>query len=537
MQYNFTVGQQVLGLITRPKLLTGRNGITYTKRVRYTEKSFEQDYFKPTWKNNEQFEILETPADPADDFDYYKLHKMDKRDWEPDALVVPNRYFKEFFIINNAMTFHKIQGMTIEKPICINLADSLNYNGADYYLTRDELLRRLYVACSRVRIADNIRFYLGTDFTFDTWKDKVDALAGHFSNNLARIGKSNFLSQENVLKILIDIIRKEETTASSRCIDIASRKCSSRYQTNTELANEIGITRQTLEAQIKKLGFWYTMTKRRIPIESIGQRLIDRYGAFEPPACFMYSQDMFTASLDADNAVYRTLNKIKYAPNEKGTVKREENAELKRLLFECDNTPDEEQLGFVERNKDIIKECVFSGNESYHCIVELEVSLGYGNDKDALDKYKWLFRHMNTTRFNGKADKSCAEPSRWTRMPGAIRPETGNEQKLIYTTDHIIKWQDYEKAYQSDKDDEDAREMVRSLKARHHTSGNTGWKHYVDKAIKGMDISTGHRNGAFCYFAGIAKSKGWNVNEVLDYANTYIQDDEDCEKVKKQYGK
>ena len=104
-----------------------------------------------------------------------------------------------------------------------------------------------------------------------------------------------------------------------------------------------------------------------------------------------------------------------------------------RFLFEMDSTSLDEQLTYLNRNKDIITRCVFSGSKSLHMIIQ------FTNDfeQTCKDNYKEIWNILNNLLFDKKCDSACSNPSRLTRRPGAIRADTAKEQKLVYINPEI----------------------------------------------------------------------------------------------------
>ena len=104
-----------------------------------------------------------------------------------------------------------------------------------------------------------------------------------------------------------------------------------------------------------------------------------------------------------------------------------------RFLFEMDSTSLDEQLTYLNRNKDIITRCVFSGSKSLHMIIQ------FTNDfeQTCKDNYKEIWNILNKLLFDSKCDNACSNPSRLTRRPGAIRADTAKEQKLVYNNPEI----------------------------------------------------------------------------------------------------
>ena len=104
-----------------------------------------------------------------------------------------------------------------------------------------------------------------------------------------------------------------------------------------------------------------------------------------------------------------------------------------RFLFEMDSTSLDEQLTYLNRNKEYITRCVFSGSKSLHMIIQ------FTNDfeQTCKDNYKEIWNILNKLLFDKKCDSACSNPSRLTRRPGAIRADTAKEQKLVYNNPEI----------------------------------------------------------------------------------------------------
>ena len=104
-----------------------------------------------------------------------------------------------------------------------------------------------------------------------------------------------------------------------------------------------------------------------------------------------------------------------------------------RFLFEMDSTSLDEQLTYLNRNKDIITRCVFSGSKSLHMIIQFTDDF----EQTCKDNYKEIWNILNKLLFDDKCDSACSNPSRLTRRPGAIRADTNKEQKLVYNNPEI----------------------------------------------------------------------------------------------------
>lgn len=100
----------------------------------------------------------------------------------------------------------------------------------------------------------------------------------------------------------------------------------------------------------------------------------------------------------------------------------------RNILIELDNMPIMEQQQYVlERTP--VTSIVFSGNKSYHFIISL------ANPCPTREAYDKLVRAFH--RLLPLADKSTKNPSRFSRLPGVVRPDTGLLQELVYLGSRI----------------------------------------------------------------------------------------------------
>lgn len=99
-----------------------------------------------------------------------------------------------------------------------------------------------------------------------------------------------------------------------------------------------------------------------------------------------------------------------------------------RFLFEMDSTPLDEQFKYYKSNKEYITRCVFSGSKSLHIIIQLPDSW----EDTCKENYKEVWTIINTILFDNLCDRACANPSRLTRRPNALRQDSHKVQHLIY---------------------------------------------------------------------------------------------------------
>lgn len=108
-------------------------------------------------------------------------------------------------------------------------------------------------------------------------------------------------------------------------------------------------------------------------------------------------------------------------------------ADCRHCLIEADTLPKHEQL---QKLKDLKIPCVAivdSGGKSIHAIVKIDA----GKDVNLFrERVAELHRFLELRGF--PADKACKNPSRLSRMPGAVR--NGIEQKLIEINPNALSW-------------------------------------------------------------------------------------------------
>ena len=143
----------------------------------------------------------------------------------------------------------------------------------------------------------------------------------------------------------------------------------------------------------------------------------------------VYSNKFRNSCIPFQSYEFEVLNELKDCRN-----RTDDNCiQHTRFLFEMDSTSLDEQLTYLNRNKDIITRCVFSGSKSLHMIIQFTDDF----EQTCKDNYKEIWNILNKLLFDSKCDSACSNPSRLTRRPGAIRADTNKEQKLIINNPEI----------------------------------------------------------------------------------------------------
>lgn len=96
---------------------------------------------------------------------------------------------------------------------------------------------------------------------------------------------------------------------------------------------------------------------------------------------------------------------------------------FRNFLIEIDKMDLSDQIAYV-RSRVPVSSIVYSGSASYHFIISLEQALP--------DYETYMHWSKRLLQLLPEADKMCKNPSRLSRLPYRLRPQTGKEQALIY---------------------------------------------------------------------------------------------------------
>lgn len=100
----------------------------------------------------------------------------------------------------------------------------------------------------------------------------------------------------------------------------------------------------------------------------------------------------------------------------------------RNFLLELDSVPLKDQIALV-RSKLPVTSIVYSGGKSYHFIISLRVPLS--NEADYRRVVRGLMEAVP------EADRTTKNPSRLSRLPGVLRPDTGLMQDLVYLGERV----------------------------------------------------------------------------------------------------
>lgn len=148
---------------------------------------------------------------------------------------------------------------------------------------------------------------------------------------------------------------------------------------------------------------------------------------FEPGELTCFADSPMVTELSSEPLA----NDLFFSINPMHTKRADDNVTVFRnFLLELDNVPIYEQIQLVT-SKVPVSSIVFSGNKSYHFIISLS------SPCETISEYRAYSRAL--LEAVPEADKSTKNPSRLSRLPGAIRPDTKLLQELVYLGSKIDK--------------------------------------------------------------------------------------------------
>lgn len=101
---------------------------------------------------------------------------------------------------------------------------------------------------------------------------------------------------------------------------------------------------------------------------------------------------------------------------------------FRNILLECDKMPLDQQIAYIQQ-KIPVTSIVYSGGKSYHFIISLV------DECSTKKEYDILVRRLHALL--PETDPTTKNPSRFSRLPGVVRPDTGKLQELVYLGSRI----------------------------------------------------------------------------------------------------
>lgn len=112
----------------------------------------------------------------------------------------------------------------------------------------------------------------------------------------------------------------------------------------------------------------------------------------------------------------------------------------RNILIEMDSIPVDEQKEYIEKVGMPYSTAVYSGGKSIHYIISLETPI---SDEKA---YRKLVERIHKA-LGGKTvvDVACKNPSRFSRFPGALRPDKENKEQTLITINQRVPNEELER--------------------------------------------------------------------------------------------
>lgn len=133
------------------------------------------------------------------------------------------------------------------------------------------------------------------------------------------------------------------------------------------------------------------------------------------------------------NALHPTEDLAPSMPYHSPSVPRRADANVicfRNFLIEIDNMPLDKQVAYV-RGLLPVSSIVYSGGKSYHFIVSLQ--------EPCEDYLEYMQIAEQIAQRVPNLDPACRNPSRLSRLPNVMRPDTGKSQELLYVGRRIAK--------------------------------------------------------------------------------------------------
>lgn len=385
------------------------------KHGNYTDSTGEQRFsFLDEVSNGELWKLVEM-SDKT-----YTLRRISgyQKDIEVDFDT-----FKANFVKSNANNCHKVQGDTIRQDTDIIICFDEMFTPENIKNHPQTLLRFLYVALSRAEYSKQIHF----------WFEQLSPIISSYKNT----------------EVLYDYLKDVKKIITS-----SPELCTSDILSDFILPNIQGGNVD--------------------PIPHI------KYSELDPdfPHNFGYGKNqnyLGYAQLHGDNIsvitdqkIYRKLEKelnnrkIQELPGKgkcfitinntvNGRNESSKVTEYNWFVFEIDSfgkreaSKEEIEKLFINNGHKALQcpeakkhsfRIVYSGRRSYHFWIYVDNE--ELNTVHSRDFYKAVWYYLNSVLFNNWADDQVAQPEKYVRAPGVIRPDTNTEQKLVSFKGHHI---------------------------------------------------------------------------------------------------
>jgi hypothetical protein len=209
---------------------------------------------------------------------------------------------------------------------------------------------------------------------------------------------------------------------------------------------------------------------------------------------------------EIDPAVHTAIQFIALNPLRNQRLDSEVTA-YRNFLIEIDSLPLEQQQPYIDLLGMPYSTKVFSGNKSYHYVISLDEPFDNRQDYDHI--VHWLLDIVH------KADRSAKNPSRFTRYPDVVRPDTKQVQTLMEVKGRVsrvglLHWLNSHPQYQPRQPSYVSKNSLQIVPGVHGIL-----THATTTAItQGVDI--GSRNQAYFKAACDLYRKGYSEEDAVE---------------------
>lgn len=221
------------------------------------------------------------------------------------------------------------------------------------------------------------------------------------------------------------------------------------------------------------------------------------------------NNDVPIKEVHSDKLLFVAINPINGFRSDSNAYK------FKNFMLECDVGTIDSQIEYLKRLNIPYSAIIFSGSKSAHILISLSKPIT--DESSYRTIYEWLLN------IGPLFDQACKNPSRSIRIPGAIRPETGKEQKLLEFKG-IVEKEELFKYLMLHMDQKPRRKEKRQISEYHDFSNLKPWVR--DQLLNGLDLSKGRNKTWFSIACEFALS-GYSEDDTLDILADFFSPDKD----------
>lgn len=200
----------------------------------------------------------------------------------------------------------------------------------------------------------------------------------------------------------------------------------------------------------------------------------------------------------------------------KGFRKDENVTKYRTFLIEMDTGSLQSQYNYIKTLGMPYSACIFSGNKSLHFLITLKNPIK--EEKAYRTIYQWILNVITL------ADQGVKNPSRCTRIPDTIRPETNKKQKLLEIKERINE-NDLETWLEKHPNSKPQVRIRKALTIRGDFDKLSPW---VQRSLMNsyIDFSKGRNSSWYAVFYDFALA-GYSLEEAVERLDGLFREDSD----------